>query len=100
MSLTKAQASDTGILPSVQCTSFTRKQPQCSTPMRSSASVRASRPPGWSSSSAPSVNFTPIQMKLAHRDKMNEYVRYESKAVFACPPGLAEGQDWGTTLFG
>lgn len=50
--------------------------------------------------SAPSVNFTPIQMKLAHRDKMNEYVRYESKAVFACPPGLAEGEDWGTALFG
>jgi len=46
------------------------------------------------------VNFTPIQMKLAHRDKMNEYVRYESKAVFACPPGLAEGQDRGTALFG
>lgn len=50
--------------------------------------------------SAPSVNFTPIQMRLAHRDKMNEYVRYESKALFACPPGLAEGQDWGTALFG
>lgn len=50
--------------------------------------------------SAPSVNFTPVQMKLAHRDKMNEYVRYESKALFACPPGLAEGEDWGTALFG
>lgn len=50
--------------------------------------------------SAPSVNFTPIQMKLAHRDRINEYVRYESKAVFACPPGLAEGQDRGTALFG
>jgi len=46
------------------------------------------------------VNFTPIQMKLAHRDKMNKYIRCESKAVFACPPGLAEGQDWGTALFG
>lgn len=51
---------------------------------------------------APSVNFTPVQMKLAHEDKMNEYVRYESKAVFACPPGLAEGSsaNWGTALFG
>ncbi|WP_297008726.1 iron uptake transporter deferrochelatase/peroxidase subunit [uncultured Corynebacterium sp.] len=49
---------------------------------------------------APSENFTPIQMKLAHSDKMNEYVRYESKAIFACPPGLADGQDWGTALFG
>jgi deferrochelatase/peroxidase EfeB len=50
--------------------------------------------------SAPSVNFTPIQMRLSHSDKMNEYVRYESKAIFACPPGLAEGEDWGTALFG
>lgn len=50
--------------------------------------------------SAPSVNFTPIQLKLSKQDKMNEYVRYESKAMFACPPGLAEGEDWGTALFG
>lgn len=50
--------------------------------------------------SQPSVNFTPIQMKLAHSDKMNEYVRYESKSIFACPPGLAENEDWGTALFG
>ncbi|WP_414121566.1 iron uptake transporter deferrochelatase/peroxidase subunit [Corynebacterium nuruki] len=48
----------------------------------------------------PSENFTPIQLKLAHDDKMNEYVRYESKAVFACPPGLGDGDDWGTALFG
>lgn len=48
----------------------------------------------------PSENFTPIQLRLAHDDKMNEYVRYESKAIFACPPGLGDGDDWGTTLFG
>lgn len=48
----------------------------------------------------PSVDFTPVQMALAHKDKMNEYVRYESKAIFACPPGLGDdGADWGTALF-
>ena len=31
---------------------------------------------------------------------MNEYVRYESSAIFACPRGLGEGEDWGAQLFG
>ncbi|WP_291479647.1 iron uptake transporter deferrochelatase/peroxidase subunit [Corynebacterium sp.] len=49
----------------------------------------------------PSVDFVPVQMALSHNDKMNEYVRYESKAIFACPPGLGDGTtDWGTALFG
>jgi len=50
----------------------------------------------------PSVKFTPIQLALSHRDKMNEYVRYESKSIFACPPGLPVGStaDWGSELFG
>ena len=48
----------------------------------------------------PEETFIPIQMKLSRNDRMNEYVRYESKAIFACPPGLKEGQDWGTQLFG
>lgn len=48
----------------------------------------------------PAESFIPIQMKLARNDKMNEYVRYESSAIFACPAGLSEGQDWGTQLFG
>lgn len=45
-------------------------------------------------------SFIPIQMKLSRNDKMNEYVRYESSAIFACPRGLGEGEDWGAQLFG
>lgn len=50
----------------------------------------------------PEKSFIPIQMKLSHNDRMNEYVRYESKAIFACPAGLPEdgSMDWGTQLFG
>ncbi|KAB3523259.1 deferrochelatase/peroxidase EfeB [Corynebacterium sp. zg254] len=47
----------------------------------------------------PAESFIPIQMKLSRNDKMNEYVRYESSAIFACPRGLADGEDWGTQLF-
>lgn len=50
--------------------------------------------------SEPSKSFIPIQMKLSRSDKMNEYVRYESKSIFACPPGLKDGEDWSTPLFG
>lgn len=48
----------------------------------------------------PDKSFIPIQMKLSRNDKMNEYVRYESSAIFACPRGLGEGEDWGSQLFG
>lgn len=48
----------------------------------------------------PKKSFIPIQMKLSKNDKMNEYVRYESSGIFACPKGLANGEDWGTQLFG
>ncbi len=36
---------------------------------------------------SPEQRFIPIQSKLAKSDKMNEYVRYESSSIFACPPG-------------
>lgn len=48
----------------------------------------------------PATGFIPVQMALSRNDKMNEYVRYESSAVFACPAGLREGQRWGDQLFG
>nr|WP_306438344.1 Dyp-type peroxidase [Corynebacterium phoceense] len=49
---------------------------------------------------SPAERFIPIQKKLAKSDKMNEYVRYESSAIFACPPGLADDNDWwGRGLF-
>lgn len=48
----------------------------------------------------PGRSFIPIQMNLSRHDKMNEYVRYESSAIFACPRGLEQGQLWGNQLFG
>lgn len=49
---------------------------------------------------SPDTNFVPIQNKLARRDKMNEYVRYESSSIFALPPGTVGEDDWwGRALF-
>ena len=49
---------------------------------------------------SPEDDFIPIQSKLSRRDKMNEYVRYESSAIFACPPGIESDDDWwGRGLF-
>ncbi|APT84421.1 iron uptake transporter deferrochelatase/peroxidase subunit [Corynebacterium aquilae] len=49
---------------------------------------------------SPERDFIPVQSKLSKGDKMNEYVRYESSAIFACPGGV-EGPDdyWGKKLF-
>ncbi|PRQ12409.1 deferrochelatase/peroxidase EfeB [Corynebacterium sp. 13CS0277] len=48
----------------------------------------------------PDKDFIPVQSKLAKGDKMNEYVRYESSAIFACPGGVTGEKDyWGSKLF-
>ncbi|MCE1178112.1 MAG: iron uptake transporter deferrochelatase/peroxidase subunit [Micrococcales bacterium] len=44
--------------------------------------------------------FVPMQRALAAKDRLNEYIEHTGSAVFACPPGLAEGKDWGAQLFG
>ncbi|HET7821681.1 MAG TPA: iron uptake transporter deferrochelatase/peroxidase subunit [Ornithinibacter sp.] len=44
--------------------------------------------------------FVPMQRALARSDAMNEYIEHTGSAVFACPPGLGAGDDWGTQLFG
>ena len=44
--------------------------------------------------------FVPMQQALARADRLNEYVEHTGSALFACPPGLDEGGDWGTQLFG
>ena len=31
---------------------------------------------------------------------MMEYIEHTGSALFACPPGLAADQEWGTQLFG
>ena len=43
--------------------------------------------------------FVPMQRALARSDAMNEYIEHTGSAVFACPPGLGAGDDWGTQLF-
>lgn len=43
--------------------------------------------------------FVPLQLKLSRDDRMNEYVRYESLAAFAIPPGTEQGGYLGQTLF-
>ncbi len=48
----------------------------------------------------PRRQFVPVQRQLARHDVMNEYIRHVSSAVFACPPGVADPDDfWGRTLF-
>ncbi len=43
--------------------------------------------------------FVPMQRALAEQDALNEYILHTGSALFACPPGPAEGQWWGQGLF-
>ena len=44
--------------------------------------------------------FVPMQQALAKSDVLNEYIEHTGSALFACPPGLGDGDDWGVQLFG
>jgi deferrochelatase/peroxidase EfeB len=44
--------------------------------------------------------FVPMQRALAAADGLNEYIEHTGSALFACPPGLGAGEDWGAQLFG
>jgi deferrochelatase/peroxidase EfeB len=46
----------------------------------------------------PHAQFVPMQRALANNDVMMEYIEHTGSAVFACPPGLADGQYWGQPL--
>lgn len=47
----------------------------------------------------PETGFVQVQKKL-RGDRMNEYIQHTSSAVFACPPGVRDGEDWwGRALF-
>jgi deferrochelatase/peroxidase EfeB len=47
----------------------------------------------------PQKQFVPLQRKLGANDSLNEYILHTSSAVFACPPGVQNPQDyWGRTL--
>ena len=49
----------------------------------------------------PLKQFVPMQNALSRKDALNEYITPTSSAVFACPPGIREGDStfWGSTLF-
>jgi deferrochelatase/peroxidase EfeB len=47
----------------------------------------------------PRQQFIPIQQRLAEHDALNHYISHTGSAIFACPPGVADG-DWvGRRLF-
>jgi deferrochelatase/peroxidase EfeB len=46
----------------------------------------------------PQTQFVPMQRALSRNDRMLEYVEHTSSAVFACPPGLSQGDYWGRQL--
>lgn len=48
----------------------------------------------------PLTQFIPMQAELARKDALNEYITHTGSAIFACPPGLRDGDYWGSTLFG
>ena len=47
----------------------------------------------------PGTQFVPMQRALASKDLLNEYIEHNGSAVFACPPGLGDGEHWGQALF-
>jgi deferrochelatase/peroxidase EfeB len=47
----------------------------------------------------PRKQFIPIQMKLGLRDGLSEYLQHTGSALFAIPPGIAQGEYVGQSLF-
>lgn len=47
----------------------------------------------------PGAQFVPMQRALSRGDAMTSYLEHTGSAVFACPPGLGEGEAWGQRLF-
>lgn len=50
---------------------------------------------------SPEKQFIPMLGEMSRKDAMNEYITHTGTAVFACPPGLQEGDSsayWGSTL--
>jgi deferrochelatase/peroxidase EfeB len=46
----------------------------------------------------PQKQFVPMQRALANNDRLMEYIEHTGSAVFAIPPGLADGGYWGRQL--
>jgi deferrochelatase/peroxidase EfeB len=47
----------------------------------------------------PRSGFIAIQHRLSGADALNEYIRHTGSGIFACPPGIAEGDFLGSGLF-
>ncbi|MDH6198931.1 deferrochelatase/peroxidase EfeB [Mycobacterium frederiksbergense] len=51
---------------------------------------------------SPEKQFIPMLGEMSRKDAMNEYITHTGTAVFACPPGVPDGDSsayWGSTLF-
>jgi deferrochelatase/peroxidase EfeB len=46
----------------------------------------------------PRKQYVPIQARLSLNDALGEYLVPTGSAVFACPPGVADGDHWGRDL--
>ena len=49
--------------------------------------------------SDPDLHFIPLQSNLAANDSLNEYIQHTGSALFAVPPGVADGDYIGSALF-
>jgi len=51
---------------------------------------------------SPEKQFIPMLSEMSRKDALNEYITHTGTAIFACPPGIPEGDAsayWGSTLF-
>lgn len=47
----------------------------------------------------PRTHFIPLQRAMSKQDALMEYLRFTGQALFAVPPGVAEGEHVGQALF-
>lgn len=47
----------------------------------------------------PRTHYIPVQMKLGMGDGLSEYVQHTGSALFAIPPGIAQGEYVGQAMF-
>ena len=47
----------------------------------------------------PGTQFLPVQLAMAKSDALMEYLRFTGSAIFAVPPGAADGEHVGQALF-
>jgi deferrochelatase/peroxidase EfeB len=47
----------------------------------------------------PRTHFIPVQRAMAKNDALMEYLRFTGQALFAVPPGVADGEHVGQALF-